>query len=181
MKSRHARTGVRALVYTLILTTTLVCTLNSEGRAMLVPAETPAATSSLNRSSDMKTIQGALESKVLRARLKELGLTDAEINLRLSRLSDKQVHQLAFSCFSSSTWSNESKLFYSTSHLSVHLVTGVFYGGLRPALHESPADGFSATCPTRSAFLPQPYGSMRPLRVGQRPRLLGEGGLAGPT
>ena len=95
MKTRHIRAGVRALAYTLILTTTMVCSLQTEGRAMLVPAEIPAATSSSTRSADMKTIQGTLESKVLRERLKEFGLTETEINARLSKLSDKQVHQFA--------------------------------------------------------------------------------------
>ena len=95
MKSRHRRAGVRGMVYTLILTTTMVCSLQHEGSAMLVPADIPAATPSATRSADMKTIRGALESKILRERLKELGLTDTEINSRLSKLSDKQVHELA--------------------------------------------------------------------------------------
>ena len=95
MKARHLRAGVRGLVYTLILTTTMVCSLKPEGWAMLAPAEIPTATSSLTRSADMKTIAGALESKILRERLKEFGLTDTEINSRLSKLSDKQVHQFA--------------------------------------------------------------------------------------
>ena len=95
MKLHHRQAGVRGLVYTLILSTTMVCSLKSEGWAMLVPAEIPAATSSSARAADMKTIQGALESKILRERLKEYGLTDPEINSRLGKLSDKQVHQFA--------------------------------------------------------------------------------------
>jgi hypothetical protein len=83
------------LIYTLILTTTMLCSLKSDGWAMLVPSQIPSGGSSSTREADMKTIQGTLESKVLRARLKEYGLTDAEINSRLSKLSDKQVHQFA--------------------------------------------------------------------------------------
>ena len=92
---RHRRAGIRGLIYTLILTTTMVCSLKSESWAMLVPAEIPAAATNSTRSADMKTIQGALESKILRERLKEYGLTDSEINARLGKLSDKQVHQFA--------------------------------------------------------------------------------------
>jgi hypothetical protein len=97
MKLRHRRAGVRGLIYTLVLSTTMVCSLKSEGWAMLAPAEIPAAAAPLSaaRSADMKTIQGALESKILRERLKEYGLTDPEINARLGKLSDKQVHQFA--------------------------------------------------------------------------------------
>ena len=62
---------------------------------MLAPAEIPASATSSTRSADMKTIQGTLESEVLRERLKEFGLTETEINARLSKLSDKQVHQFA--------------------------------------------------------------------------------------
>jgi hypothetical protein len=95
MKSRHQRAGVRGLVYVLILTTTMVCSINPDGWSMLVPAEMPAAAAGSTRAADMKTIQGTLESKILRERLKELGLTDAEIESRLSKLSDKEVHQFA--------------------------------------------------------------------------------------
>ncbi len=95
MKSYYSRTGVRGLIYTLIITTTLVCSLKTESLAMLVPAEIPAGTSNPMRSSDLKTIQGALESKILRERLKQYGLSESEINSRLANMSDKEVHQFA--------------------------------------------------------------------------------------
>ena len=43
----------------------------------------------------MKTIQSALESKVVRQRLRELGLPEDQVEARLSKLSDQEVHQLA--------------------------------------------------------------------------------------
>lgn len=95
MTSRHRRAGVHGLIYTLILTTTMVCSLQREGAAMLVPADIPAAAPDSTRSADLKTIQGSLESKILAQRLKEYGLSDAEINARLGKMSDKQVHQFA--------------------------------------------------------------------------------------
>lgn len=80
----------RALIYTLIITTTMICA-PSEGWSMLAPAQ--GATE--GRSADMKTVQNALESKVVRERLKALGLTDKEIELRLGKLSDRQLHKFA--------------------------------------------------------------------------------------
>lgn len=79
----------------MILTTTMVCGLKPAGWAMLAPAEIQAAAPGSARAADMKAIQGALESKILRERLKGFGLTDAEVNSRLSKLSDKEVHQFA--------------------------------------------------------------------------------------
>jgi len=43
----------------------------------------------------MATIQKALEQKLVRERLKDLGYTDDEIKARLDQLSDAEVHSLA--------------------------------------------------------------------------------------
>ena len=96
-KRLEFRRGVRALICALIASTTLVCTLSPSGWAMLVPAQGAAAPEGqkYDRAADMKTVSTALESKVVRERLKALGLTDHEIDSRMSRLSDQQIHQLA--------------------------------------------------------------------------------------
>lgn len=83
----------RALIYVLIVTTTLALAAPVNGWAMLVPAAPASATDA--RAADMKTIQKTLESKVVRERLRALGLTDKEIETRLAKLSDAQVHKLA--------------------------------------------------------------------------------------
>ena len=64
---------------------------------MLAPAQSaPAAGGqAYDRAADMKAVQTALESKIVRERLKALGLNDKETDSRLSRLSDQQVHKLA--------------------------------------------------------------------------------------
>ncbi|MFI5346053.1 MAG: PA2779 family protein [Elusimicrobiota bacterium] len=85
----------KALIFALILSTTLVCTLSVNGRAMLAPTQGMSRTEGSDRASDMKTVQSALESKVLRARLRALGLSDQEIDSRLSQLSDAEIHRLA--------------------------------------------------------------------------------------
>jgi hypothetical protein len=53
------------------------------------------ALSSGSRQNDMATIQKALEQKLVKERLKELGYTEEEIKARLDRLPDTEVHALA--------------------------------------------------------------------------------------
>ena len=64
---------------------------------MLAPA-VPTGTESVsdpNRVMDLQTVQKILENKIVRQRLEDFGLTSEEINARLTRLSDDQLHQLA--------------------------------------------------------------------------------------
>jgi hypothetical protein len=80
----------------LILSVACMAIVPSNVQAMLMAAS-PARPDvvSVNRAQDLKTIQTTLESRVLRERLHAMGLSDAEIQARLSRLSDDQIHQLA--------------------------------------------------------------------------------------
>lgn len=68
--------------------------------AMLAPAQAQAQSSAMNspsydRAADAHTVQKALENKLVRERLKDLGLNDKEVQARLDHLSDEQLHQLA--------------------------------------------------------------------------------------
>jgi len=47
------------------------------------------------RAADLEKIQKVLEVKAISERLKQLGLTQNEIQQRLAQLSDQQVHQIA--------------------------------------------------------------------------------------
>lgn len=87
----------QVLVWTLAVTTLVTGVVPPEGWAMLAPP-TAAATepgTSLNRAGDLQRIQSVLETKVVRQRLEDYGLTSEEINARLAQLSDAQLHQLA--------------------------------------------------------------------------------------
>lgn len=88
---------MRSLRILLIATTTFLCGLSQEGWALLTPPDIPvsAAQSGQDRGADMKTVQKALESKILQKRLREFGLSEKEVQARLDKLSDQQVHQLA--------------------------------------------------------------------------------------
>lgn len=63
--------------------------------AMLVPSRAVPSHETVVPASDLQTIQTSLESKEIRGKLHALGLSDEEIQARLSRLSAAQVHQLA--------------------------------------------------------------------------------------
>ena len=53
------------------------------------------AISQYYRFVDLPKIQKTLEMKIISERLRELGFTQDEINAKLSRLNDEQLHQLA--------------------------------------------------------------------------------------
>jgi len=53
------------------------------------------ALSSAERASELEQIQKFLEMKMVRERLRELGLSPDEIQARLNQFSDRQIHQLA--------------------------------------------------------------------------------------
>ena len=72
-----------------LLIVALALSLRTGASAMLAPAAVPP------RAADAKAVQKALEAKLLRQRLRELGLSDKEIETRLSKLTDQQIHQLA--------------------------------------------------------------------------------------
>ncbi len=54
------------------------------------PAQKPG-----NRAADIAKIQAVLESKVIRQKLMDLGLSSEEAMARVNKLSDEQVHQFA--------------------------------------------------------------------------------------
>jgi hypothetical protein len=49
----------------------------------------------MDRVTDQGKIQKAIETKMISERLKQIGLTPDEVQLRLSQLGDQQIHQLA--------------------------------------------------------------------------------------
>ncbi len=48
-----------------------------------------------DRSADLATLQTALEQKMVKERLVNLGFTSDEVRARLDQLSDQQLHQVA--------------------------------------------------------------------------------------
>jgi len=62
--------------------------------AGIAPSEV-VAMSQTDRAADIEKVQKALETKMVRERLEQLGFTQEEIQGKLSGLSDQQLHQLA--------------------------------------------------------------------------------------
>lgn len=71
----------------------LVPSAPSDGSVTSQPESVPE--SGMDRVEDRRTVQRVLETKVVHQRLKDLGLSREEINARLDRLSDAQLHQVA--------------------------------------------------------------------------------------
>jgi hypothetical protein len=92
MKAFMTDPVVRGIAMMLVVVMGLV-SLVPRVEASFVPSDQSA--SSISRQEDMATIQKALEDKVIRERLKDLGYTEEEIKARLDRLSDGEVHSLA--------------------------------------------------------------------------------------
>jgi len=97
MKKNRCSISKKTLIGTLIVVTTMAMALPQNSWAMLAPAQTANElhqTGSL-RADDLKTIQTALESKIIRQRLTGFNLTPEQIDSRLAKLSDAQLHQTA--------------------------------------------------------------------------------------
>lgn len=96
LKKRHSFSK-SSLIGTLIIVTTMAMALPPKSWAMIAPAQVSDAVHGTNdaRVADLKTIQTALESEIIRQRLAEFKLSPEQINNRLSKLSDAQVHQTA--------------------------------------------------------------------------------------
>jgi len=63
---------------------------------MLAPATSATSeTGSDPRAEDLQKVQRVLENKLVQQRLADLGLTPEEVNAKLDRLSDAQLHQMA--------------------------------------------------------------------------------------
>lgn len=87
----------QAMIWTLVIAILAMGFYSPDVKAMLAPAVSPTSESvaDTNRMGDLRKVQTILESKIVRQRLEDFGLTPEEINARLTRLSDKQLHQLA--------------------------------------------------------------------------------------
>ena len=62
--------------------------------AGLTPSEL-IAMSQTDRNADLEKIRQVLEMKMVGERLKQLGLTQAEVQTRLNSISDQQLHKFA--------------------------------------------------------------------------------------
>jgi len=87
----------RPLVIYLVLALVAISTASGPAEAMLLPAASDAAPGALayDRAADLAMVQKTLESKELRQKLMDYGLTPEETEARIAGLSDEQLHRLA--------------------------------------------------------------------------------------
>lgn len=64
-------------------------------QAMMVPSPVASEATAQARAQDLAAVRTALENKMVRQRLADLGLSSDQIDARLGRLSDRQLHQVA--------------------------------------------------------------------------------------
>lgn len=85
------------MMWWLLVTTIVPWWFPTEAQASLAPVQTTASDSdpSLSRTEDLQKVQRLLENKIVRQRLEDMGLNAEEINTRLDRVSDVQMHQFA--------------------------------------------------------------------------------------
>jgi hypothetical protein len=90
----------KPLVVYLVLALLAISTAAGPAEAMFIPAAphqesaaSPSAT--FGRAADLIKVQTALESKIIRQKLMDYGLSPEETMARVNMLSDEQVHQLA--------------------------------------------------------------------------------------
>ena len=68
-----------------------ILTLPAQGWAMFIPSSHSAAA----RTSELETVQKALETSVVKQRLADYGLSSAEVMSRIDSLSDAEIHRIA--------------------------------------------------------------------------------------
>ena len=87
----------RPLVIYLVLALLAISTAAGPAEAMLLPVspDTAPGAPAYDRAADLAMVQKTLESKELRQKLLDYGLTPEEIEVRIASLSDEQLHQLS--------------------------------------------------------------------------------------
>ncbi len=100
MKTMPKAFYTKPLVIYLAAALLAISTFAGPAEAMFVPAayhqdSAGAAAVPAGRAADLNKIQGALESKIVQQKLMDYGLSREETMARVSKLSDKQLSQLA--------------------------------------------------------------------------------------
>ncbi len=99
MKSILTAVYAKPLALYLIVALIALSTFAGPAEAMFMPAaqldHAGSQTLSPNRAADLAKVQAALESSVVRQKLVDYGLSPEEALVRVNRLSDKELHDLA--------------------------------------------------------------------------------------
>lgn len=86
------------------------------------------------RMADLKKIQKALETKMVKERLKQLGFTEENIQNRLQQLSDEQLHQFALKLDELKVGGNGAEVVISLFVIAILIVILIYLLGHRIAI-----------------------------------------------
>ena len=92
MQKFHKTTLAKRTTILLILVLSFI-SLIPRVEAAFIPSSD--SQTSLVRNQDIQTIKKALENKIVKQRLEDLGFSEEEIQERLNQLSNEEVHSLA--------------------------------------------------------------------------------------
>ncbi len=67
----------------------------SVAAAALAPSQTSQGAPATDRQADLQTLRQTLENKLVAQKLKDYGVSASEVEARLPRMSDADVHQIA--------------------------------------------------------------------------------------
>ena len=87
--------GLRRPLLALTIALYLACLMVSPAVAGMVGSVSSQGASSETRQDELSRIQRALETEIVKEKLKAYGLTPGEIEQKLQGLSDGQIHMLA--------------------------------------------------------------------------------------
>lgn len=86
---------VRQIAWVVVLGLLIIGAVPAKSMAYVVTGHNQAAASGVSRAADMDKVQRVLESKLVAEKLTDAGLTMEEVNERLDRLTDAELHQFA--------------------------------------------------------------------------------------
>jgi hypothetical protein len=106
-----------------------ISTFAGPAEAMFVPAapvQGAAAVANEERAADLGRIQAALESRIVRQKLIDYGLSAEDALARVSMLTDKQIHELAAHTDSIQAGGDPADVFFGLVIIALLVVALVF-------------------------------------------------------
>lgn len=128
MKFMRKAYYVKPLAVYLIVALMALSTFAGPAEAMFVPAgpHQHEAGASVGRAADLAVIQAALESRMIRQKLLDYGLSPEEAMTKVSRLSSGQIHELAAHTGSLQAGGDPADAFFGLVIVAVLVVVLVF-------------------------------------------------------
>ncbi len=122
---------IKPVAVYLIAALLAVSTFAGPAEAMFVPAApvqgaADLAKTSQDRSADLARIQTALESKIVRQKLADYGLSPEQTLAKINGLSDRQIHELATHTNSIQAGGDPADVFFGLMIVALLVVVLVF-------------------------------------------------------